>query len=151
MPTVLRQGLDLSFASIRGPPAPTGGLSRLHDPTPAERVVDSFQAFPKGLHDMKTRLLIDGSSHTGNYRVICDCDDAWTGRAEAIGTVNWSPALPIAECVVHMKICHDGALIDLQFTDRFRSWLTSYWERANLRIMRTGGASTFGRHAQVAP
>jgi hypothetical protein len=100
---------------------------------------------------MNTRLLIDGSAHTGTYRVTCDCDDVWSGRGEATGTVNWSPALPIAECVVHMKMCHDGALVDLQFTDRFRAWLTSYLERANLRLMREGSHATFGRHAQVEP
>ena len=98
---------------------------------------------------MKTRLLIDGSAHTGTYRVTCDCAATRSGRGEAIGAVNWSPALPVAECVVHMKLEHSGAFLDLQFTERFREWLASYWERANLRLMRDGKGSTFGRGQEV--
>jgi len=88
------------------------------------------------------RLDIDGSAHTGTYRVVCDCGTIWTGRGEAIGAVNFSPALPIAECVVHIKMCHKGSLQDLRFSDRFSAWLTAYWEREGLRRMRAGGLPT---------
>jgi len=103
----------------------------------------------KGLNDMKTRILIDGSAHTGSYRATCDCTDVWLGRAESTGVANWSPALPIAEAVVHMKMCHPNAYLDLQFTDRFRGWLTSYWEHANMRLMHDGPHSNFGRTTQA--
>jgi hypothetical protein len=94
---------------------------------------------------MKTRLLIDGAAHTGCYRVECDCGDVWHGQGEVAGVAAWSPALPIAECVVHMRECHSGAFLDLQFSERFRHWLIAYWERANLRLMRHATGSEFGR------
>jgi hypothetical protein len=80
-------------------------------------------------------LNVDGSSHTGNYQVSCRaCGDIWQGQGEPIGAVNWNPALPIAESVVHVKLIHVGQELDIRFSDRFRLWLISYWERAALRL-----------------
>jgi len=85
------------------------------------------------------RLDIDGSAHTGNYQVRCvSCSDQWTGQGEQIGAANFSPALPIAECVVHVKLGHQGQEVDIRFTERYRQWLISYWERASLRIAGSG-------------
>jgi hypothetical protein len=84
-------------------------------------------------------LNIDGASHTGNYQVVCRaCGDFWQGQGEPIGAVNWNPALPIAESVVHVKLVHVGQEVDIRFSDRFRLWLISYWERAGLRRASTG-------------
>jgi hypothetical protein len=84
-------------------------------------------------------LNIDGSSHTGNYQVSClACGDTWRGQGESIGVVNWDPALPVAECVVHIKIAHVGSEVDIRFSDRFRMWLIHYWERASLRAAAAG-------------
>jgi hypothetical protein len=83
---------------------------------------------------MKTRITIDGASHTGGYRCDCDCGTTWNGRAESTGVADYSPALPVAEAVVHMQMNHKGAFLDLSFTARFREWLTSYWERCSLRV-----------------
>jgi hypothetical protein len=91
---------------------------------------------------MAMKLRIDGATHTGTYRVVCECQDTWTGQGEAIGAVNWSPALPIAECCAHMKIAHPMVSMDVEFSERFRDWLLSYWERATLRLASRGKGST---------
>jgi hypothetical protein len=93
---------------------------------------------------MSIQLRVDGAKHTGTYRVECECGDTWGGQGEPIGAVNWSPALPIAECCVHVKMLHPNAGLDLQFSERFRDWLLSYWERANLRLAAAGKATHFG-------
>jgi len=82
---------------------------------------------------MSLTMTIDGAKHSGHYRVVCECGGVWTGEGEPIGAVNWSPALPVAEAVVHMKMGHEGGYVDLRMTERFREWLISYWERASLR------------------
>jgi len=82
---------------------------------------------------MKTRIIIDGAAHSGGYRCQCDCGTVWHGRGESMGVADYSPALPVAEAVVHMKMNHPGAFLDVAFTERFRGWLTNYWERCSLR------------------
>lgn len=82
------------------------------------------------------KLAIDGSSHTGNYRVDCECSNSWQGQGEAAGAAAWSPALPIAECVVHMHLAHNSQQCDIRFSDRFRAWLVAYWNQANGRQRR---------------
>ncbi len=144
MSPVLWQEWTLSLASIRGPPVRAGGLSRLENVTPAAALAATLPCFPKGLHDMKQRLTIDGAAHSGGYRVDCECGDNWSGIGERIGEHNHSPALPIAECVVHVRLCHSVAELDLRFTSRFESWLEHYWNSVNLRAMRSTPPSTFG-------
>jgi hypothetical protein len=79
------------------------------------------------------KLMIDGSQHTGAYRVDCECGDNWSGKGEYTNPYLRNPALPIAECVVHMKLTHLEGVADVKWTGRFGEWLTHYWELANLR------------------
>ena len=83
-------------------------------------------------------LTIDGSAHTGNYRVVCECGDVWHGQGERLSVTQWNPALPIAECVVHIKLCHSGVPLEVGFSTRFTQWMQAYWERASLRLMHEG-------------
>lgn len=85
---------------------------------------------------------IDGSAHTGTYRIECQCGTAWGGRAELFGRVNYSPALPIAEVVVHAKMAHGGVKVDMRFSSKFEDWLVRYWEREGLRRERAGEKAT---------
>ena len=85
------------------------------------------------------KLAIDGSLAMGTYRVDCECGDTWHGQAENIGRLEWSPALPIAECVVHMKLVHPELGLDIRFSERFRQWLVRYWDQTNLRLLANHG------------
>ena len=80
------------------------------------------------------RLSIDGARHTGNYRCECECGFAWTGQGEAITTYSWAPAMPVAECVLHIRDQHPRSQYDLSFTEHFTDWLVGYWHTANARI-----------------
>jgi len=84
------------------------------------------------------QLAIDGRRVTGKYRVDCECGQHWTGDAERIGAVNFNPALPIAESIAHMHMCHPDQGIDIRFSELFVEWLKHYWERASLRQMAAG-------------
>ena len=102
-------------------------------------------------------IRMDGTFHTGVYRIECgDCGDAWNGQGEPIGAVNWSPALAIAEAVVHAKLGHRQEQIEVYFSERFRLWLIHYWERASLRASeaaaeaRRSEAVRWGRSHDVA-
>lgn len=77
------------------------------------------------------RLAFDGSQRTGTYRVDCECGTNWSGQAEPAGVRTWSPALPVAESIVHMRLTHDGDSPELRFTHRFSDWLEQYWEKVN--------------------
>jgi hypothetical protein len=97
------------------------------------------------------KIAIDGSYRTGNYRCECECGTNWHGQGEPIGTVNFSPALPIAETVVHMKLTHHGTLLDIRWSDRFAEWLLRYWERASLRMVASGHAPPYGITPDTKP
>jgi hypothetical protein len=90
------------------------------------------------------KLTIDGAFHTGNYRVDCECDATWHGQGAPLGRVNFSPAIAVAECVVHMKLCHKADQLDIRFTERFRAWLIHYWERDSLRRQDAGSEPAYG-------
>jgi hypothetical protein len=83
----------------------------------------------------KVKIAIDGSKATGRYRVDCECGSSWTGQGEMLGIVSYSPALPIAECVVHRRLEHPDLSQDIRFSARFSDWLHSYWDAANIREM----------------
>lgn len=100
---------------------------------------------------MSMKQRIDGSTHTGTYRVECECGDSWTGQGEAIGAANWSPALPIAECVCHMKMVHPNIEPEVVFSARFSQWLLSYWERASLRLQQGGRVTAFTSGSMARP
>jgi len=74
-----------------------------------------------------TRILIDGAEHSGRYRCTCECGDTWNGQCEYTRVSGYLPALPVADCIVHMKLAHTGALVDVRFTQRFTRWLEKYW------------------------
>lgn len=76
---------------------------------------------------------IDGSVKTGRYRCECECGATWNGKGELLGRWWFSPALPVAEAVVHMRIEHPVKLLEVRFTERFGRWLENHWELANLR------------------
>lgn len=78
------------------------------------------------------KLAIDGNQTSGRYRVDCECGDNWSGQGELCFGSARCPALAIAEVVVHMKLVHDGEFFDLRFSERFRGWLSHYWELTNL-------------------
>jgi hypothetical protein len=44
---------------------------------------------------------------------------------------------------VHMKLVHPDRQLAVEFSERFRGWLVSYWERANLRLSAVGRGSEF--------
>jgi len=79
------------------------------------------------------KVSIDGGRHSGGYRVTCACGDMWTGQGAPDGVSMWSPALPVAEAVVHLKTAHQGVTLELVFTPRFDEWLVAYWQRQNQR------------------
>lgn len=78
-------------------------------------------------------MAIDGAQGTGRYRVDCECGQNWSGQCERFGAASYTPALPIAECVVHLRMCHEGGTPNLRFSLRFEQWLTHYWELMSLR------------------
>jgi hypothetical protein len=82
---------------------------------------------------MSMKVAIDGRSFFGGYEVQCECGDRWKGTGEELRHGFFSPALPIAEAVVHMRLCHPGVQLDVHMTADFESWLASYWEWANMR------------------
>jgi len=84
-----------------------------------------------------TRVTIDGNHFVATYRCQCECGDSWHGTAEPFRPGDPSPALPIAEVIVHMRLAHGGALVDIQFTQRFKAWLLWHWEKANDRAIVT--------------
>jgi hypothetical protein len=73
-------------------------------------------------------VVIDGSNLKGQYRVNCECGTVWSGVAERDGTDLYSPALPIAESVMHMRLSHELDLLELSFSERFSNWLAKYWD-----------------------
>jgi hypothetical protein len=79
------------------------------------------------------KIAIDGSKATGHYRVDCECGDRWSGQGEPLLFGRWNPALPIAECIVHMKLEHPEGTPELRFAQRFSEWLQQYWQDASLR------------------
>jgi hypothetical protein len=83
----------------------------------------------------KVKIAIDGSKATGRYRVDCECGTSWTGEGEMLGIMQFSPALPVAETVVHMRLEHPEQELDARFSARFNSWLAAYWDAANIREM----------------
>jgi len=97
------------------------------------------------------KIAIDGNTHTGNYKCECECGSTWIGQGEPIGAVNFSPALPIAEAVVHMKLQHPTIPLDLRWSHRFTAWLLHYWERASLRQVGRGHAPPYGITPDTQP
>lgn len=85
------------------------------------------------------KIAIDGCK-TGSYRGDCECGMSWTGHTERDRSTVWSPALPIAEAVVHMRMCHDDTFLQLVFTWRFENWLETYW-RTSDRVRGLGAAT----------
>ena len=78
------------------------------------------------------KLAIDGSKYNGMYRVDCECGDNWSGTGTTEIGGGFSPALPIAECVAHMKLVHpDAQSPDIRFSTRFEGWLEYYWQRVS--------------------
>lgn len=73
------------------------------------------------------KIAIDGSP-TGGYRADCECGTSWSGTTFRDRSTYFSPALPVAEAVVHMRMCHDNVGLQLCFTWRFENWLEKYWE-----------------------
>ena len=78
------------------------------------------------------KIALDGGRH-GGYRGECECGFTWGGQAVRDSTGVASPALPIAEAVVHHRMCHDDTSLQLCFTWRFEEWLKRYWDRASFR------------------
>jgi hypothetical protein len=76
------------------------------------------------------KIAIDGSG-AGSYRADCECGTTWSGRTHLDQCGIASPALPVAEAVVHMKMCHDDTALQLCFTWRFEEWLKRYWDRSS--------------------
>ena len=63
----------------------------------------------------------------GRYRGDCECGFTWTGHAVVDISKVASPALPLAEAVVHHRMCHDNQMIQLVFSYQFELWLEQYW------------------------
>ena len=82
--------------------------------------------------------LIDGSGHLGTYRVTCDCSAFWNGAVHKATDGSYSPALPIAEVCVHMRMAHSDQVADIRFSERFSEWLIKFWELESAKIARAG-------------
>jgi hypothetical protein len=74
------------------------------------------------------KIALDGAWR-GQYRGDCECGSSWTGVAELHRTGVASPALPIAEAVVHKRMMHEDQFLELVFTERFCVWLERFWDR----------------------
>lgn len=79
------------------------------------------------------RVWVDGSHVAGHYEVNCECGTSWAGRGAPLYPAGYSPALPIAQAVAHCKDAHEGAWANVEWTERFSSWLLNYWTRETLR------------------
>jgi hypothetical protein len=84
---------------------------------------------------------IHGEYMTGLYRVECRCGAAWTGEARRYGVVFYSPAMPVAESVVHCLEEHKGQRPYVTFSPAFTNWLVQHWEQVNLSIAREVNAT----------
>jgi hypothetical protein len=73
------------------------------------------------------KIALDGSDF-GFYRGDCECGFSYTGRTVPDNSLICSPAQPIAEAVVHYRMCHLETTLQLVFTDQFQRWLCHYWE-----------------------
>ncbi len=80
-------------------------------------------------------LLIDGSRAHDSYRCSCDCGAAWSGGQGERGSEFDSPALPIAEAVIHFKRVHPTERANIEFSARFRLALIAYWDLAHAAVM----------------
>lgn len=76
------------------------------------------------------KIAIDGSPQ-GGYRADCECGTSWSGTTLRDESRFASPALPVAEAVVHMRMCHDNVGLQLVFTWRFENWLEKYWDHSS--------------------
>jgi hypothetical protein len=74
------------------------------------------------------KLAIDGTSLTGMYRVDCECGDHWSGDTHEVEHAPRCPAMPIAECIAHMRLCHPDNEPDIRFSRSFTDWLQRFWE-----------------------
>lgn len=80
------------------------------------------------------KIAIDGHRLSGLYRVDCECGDTWRGEGERLPELAFSPALPIAECVAHFRLCHEEKLLEVRFSEKFSQWLVSHWEHVLFRM-----------------
>ena len=76
------------------------------------------------------KIALDGSPN-GGYRGDCECGTSWCGHTWQDKSGMNSPALPVAEAVVHMRMCHDEEFLQLVFSWRFENWLQNYWDRSS--------------------
>lgn len=76
------------------------------------------------------KIVLDGS-RAGIYRGDCECGFSWHGMGERLPDGCYSPALPIAEAVVHVDMCHEQLIPELRFTARYKRWLFQHWTRAD--------------------
>lgn len=79
------------------------------------------------------KMAIDGNASLGRYRVECECGTNWSGETPAELGTGFSPALPVAECIVHMRLEHPDFRPDIRFSKRFEEWLARYWDRESHR------------------
>jgi hypothetical protein len=82
------------------------------------------------------KVAIDGQRVVGLYRVDCECGGTWRGDAERSTPNHFSPALPVAEAVAHMRMCHPEELLDVRFSEKFSEWLVSHWEYVSFQTAR---------------
>lgn len=73
------------------------------------------------------KIALDGSM-AAQYRGECECGFSWFGEVNRTEKQFENPTLPIAECVVHMRMTHPGDGLQLVFTSRFENWLFKYWQ-----------------------
>jgi hypothetical protein len=77
-------------------------------------------------------MRIDGGSVSGHYYTNCQCGEKWEGLTDRDEAGTYCPALPIAECAVHIKYSHPDDQLELTFSNRFSEWLKAYWESQSL-------------------
>lgn len=76
-------------------------------------------------------ISISGREEVGSYSVRCSCGQYWRGRALPMQNGTYNPALPIAEAVVHFRLIHATARLEVVLDEPYSFWLQRYWEAVN--------------------
>jgi len=76
-------------------------------------------------------ISIYGVEEVGSYSVRCSCGQYWRGRALPMQNGSYNPAMPLAEAVVHFRLLHATARLEVVFDEPYSFWLQRYWESVN--------------------
>jgi hypothetical protein len=72
-------------------------------------------------------VTVAGNDRTGSYTGGCECGSSWSGSIRIVDDRCPSPAMPVAEAMVHAKLEHRNEHVDMHFTVGFVQWLMQFW------------------------